>query len=120
MTLAILDENGRTVTENNPIIVEHNGTTGGTVELHLTLYNSYADHYYRNVRLQVNDIAPVKASLVIQGEVQPNFLHEKLIRRINPTEKISFLLRTVVPTNTSERVVRGVSIGWTGVRYPLP
>ena len=119
MTLSVLDERGQTVTENNPIITEHNGTTGDIVILPLTLVNTAHDHYYRNITLRVNSIYPVLADLLIQTDIVPTYLPEKKIHRINPKESIKFNLRTIVQQNTKEQIVRGISINADGMRYPL-
>lgn len=120
MVLEVLDENGKIVDEDNPIIVEHNGTTGGETTLNLTLLNDSPIHYYRNVHLGVNYIPPVLTSLYVVGETVPNFMNRKRIPYIEAKGRVPFQLRTSVPPNTSERIVRGIEITTAGTRYPLP
>lgn len=120
MTLNILDERGEIVNEDNPIIIEHNGTSGGTVTLHLTLVNSSADHYYRSVRLGVNSVPPISAGLLVEGEVVPYYMLVKNIIRLYPKEQVSFNLQTVIPVNTSERVIKSMMLDVSGMRYPVP
>ena len=120
MTLEVLDENGKIVDEDNPIIVEHNGTTGGETTLNLTLINDSAVHYYRDVYLGVNFIPPVITALHIIGETVPNFMNRKRVPYIAPKGRVPFQLLTTVPPNTSERIVRGIDLTTTGTRYPLP
>ena len=60
----MLDESGKEVTEDNPIITEHNGSTGDSVVLPLTLVNKSSQHYYKNIQLQVNSVPPVNTRLL--------------------------------------------------------
>ena len=71
MTLAVLDENGQEITEDNPLITEHNGSTGDNVTLPLTLVNKSSKHYYKNIQLRINSVPPVDAQLLIQKEGTP-------------------------------------------------
>jgi hypothetical protein len=120
LTLEVIDENGKIVDEDNPIIVEHNGSTGGETTLNLTLANSSAINYYRNVYLGVNFVPPVITALYIVGETVPNFMNRKRIPYIPARGRVPFQLRTSVPPNTSERIVRGITLTTAGTRYPLP
>ena len=120
MTLNVLDERGQIVNENNPLIIEHNGTTGGIVTLHLKLVNSSADHYYRRVSLGVKSIPPIRAGLLLEGEVVPYYMLMKNINRLNPSGVIAFNLQTSVPVNTSERVIKTMELAVSGMRYPVP
>jgi len=120
LTLNVLDEWGRVVNEDNPLIIEHNGTTGGTVTLQLTLVNSSVDHYYKNVSLEVNNALPITAGLLIHGEVVPHHTFIKNITRLQPKEEVRFYLQTHIPVNTSERVVDSMLLGISGMCYPVP
>lgn len=120
MTLVVLDEYGKLVNEDNPIIIEHNGTTGSVVLLTLSLVNTSPNHYYRDVTLGVKMAFPVQASLLIQGEVVPNYLPNKRIGSVNPNEIIKFNLKSEVPPNISERIIRGVNLNISGTRYQVP
>lgn len=120
MTLNILDEKGQIVDENNPIIIEHNGTLGDVVNLSLTLINNSIDRYYRNINMHVNTVLPIKSAILIAGEKDSSYEWKKIVWRLDPRQQIKFILQTVVPPNTSERVVRGINLVVSGVRYPIP
>ena len=120
MTLRVLDEWGKIVDDDNPIVTEHNGTTGDIVTLPLTLLNDSAQHYYKNIQLNVNPSYPVSAALLVQSDPVPNYLPQKTIRRINPKETIRFNLQTSIPPNTPEQIIRrGINIQINAMRYPL-
>ena len=116
----MLDEQGKVVNDDNPIIIEHNGTTGGVVTLHLMLVNSSVDHYYKMVRLGVKSVLPVTAGLLLEGAVVPYYMLVKKINRLHPKEEVAFNLQTSVPTATSERVIKSMVLDVSGMRYPVP
>ncbi len=118
MTLRVLDEAGQEVNTSNPIITEHNGSTGDAVTLSLTLINKSAFHYYKNIRLWVNSVFPVSAELLIPGERVPNYRPSKSIVRFDPNERLQFNLRLSVGPDTPEQVVRGINLGISSMRYP--
>ena len=120
MTLTVLDEKGKEVTEDNPIITEHNGTTGDTVNLPLTLVNKSSKHYHKYVQLQVNSVPSVNAQLIVQDDQTKNQLPIKKINKFNPNEKLSFNLQLSVRPNTPEQVVKGVNLSISSMRYPAP
>ena len=120
MTLAILDEYGEEITEDNPIITEHNGTTGDIVTLPLTLINKSTQHYHSDVQLSVNSVSPVDALLLIKEEAVQNYLPSKKIARFNPKEKLSVNLRLSVRPNSPDQVVNGIKINVTSMKFPLP
>lgn len=120
MTLNVLDENGKIINDNNPLIIEHNGTTGGTVTLHLTLVNSSSEHYYKMVSIGVKSISPIRAGLLLEGEVVPYYMLVKKINRLYPEGVVAFNLQTSIPVNTSERVIKSMVLDVSGMRYPVP
>lgn len=119
MTLNLLDENGVIIDSSNPLVIEHNGTTGDEVTLKLSLVNSSDSHYYKNIGLLVNEVKPVSAGMYIQGEKVPYFLKEKYVKQLDPLQEVVLFLKTVVPKGVSERVVTGIFIYITSMRYPL-
>ena len=114
----MLDETGHEVNTSNPIITEHNGSTGDIVTLSLTLINKSASHYYKNILLWVNSVFPVSAELLIPDERVPNYRPSKSIVYFNPNERLQFNLRLSVGPKTPEQVVRGISLGISSMRYP--
>ena len=120
MTLRVLDEFGHEVNTSNPIITEHNGTTGDAVTLAFTLINKSASHYYKNILLRVNSVFPVSAELLIPGERVPNYRPSKVIMRFSPKEKLPFNLRFTVGPETPEQVVKGVNLNISSMRFPFP
>ncbi len=120
MTLLILDENGHEVTPDNPLITEHNGGTGDTLVLPLTLVNGSSQHYYRNITIQVNSVPPVNASLFIQDDPVPQDVPIKTIIRMYPAERFGFDLKLSVRPHTPEQVVTGVNLRVFGMKYPVP
>jgi len=116
----VLDENNKEVTEDNPIITEHNGSTGDSVVLPLTLVNKSSHHYHRNVRLQIKSVFPVGAGLNTQNDAPTNFLSSKRIAHLKPKEAVSFNLQVSVPRNTPEQVVKGMNLVVSSMKYPTP
>jgi len=115
----VKDEGGKTVNVENPIITEHNGTTGSTMVLTFTLENVSVDHYHRNIVLQVSPASPVEAGLSLISEPNPNYAPIKTITRLNPKEKQQFNLKTSVSPGTAEQIVRGASLTVSSTRYPV-
>ena len=120
MTLKVLDERGRTVNEENPLITEHNGETGDVVTLPLTLVNGSKRHYHRDTSLRVDSVFPVSARLLIPEESVPNYTPSKMIRIINPSDVIPFNLRLTVGPDTPEQVVRDINLVISSMKYPVP
>ena len=116
----MLDENGQEITESNPLITEHNGSTGDNVTLPLTLVNKSSKHYYKNIQLRVNSVPPMDAQLLIQNEAVPNYLPSKKITRFNPRETLPFNLQLSVRPNTPEQVVKGINLSISSMKYPIP
>ena len=116
----MLNENGQEITEDNPLITEHNGSTGDNVTLPLTLVNKSSKHYHKNIQLRVNSIPPVNAQLLIQNESTPNYFPSKRIVRFNPRDTLSFNLQLSVRPNTPEQVVKGVNLNISSMKYPVP
>jgi hypothetical protein len=119
LTLNILDQYGNIVDPDNPIIIEHNGTKGGEVVVRLRLKNTSSNHYHRNIVMMVNEIKPVDSSLMVQGEQVPYYLREKRVPRLDPTQEVTFFLRTIIPKGVTERLVTGIFIFLSSMRYPL-
>lgn len=120
MTLIIKDEAGEVVSESNPIVTEHNGTMGDTVMLGLTLENISKKHFHRDVVIQVNSKPPIEVDLNLpSGPTSTIYAHRLDIRRINPMEKMSFVLRSTVKADTPEQVVTGTLLQVSSIRFPF-
>ena len=120
MTLTVLDETGKEITDANPLITEHNGETGGSVTLPLTLKNKSSSHYYKNIRLQVNSVSPVLAQLLIIGEHTPNYLPVKKIERFDKNAVLPINLQLTIGPGTPEQVVTGIKLIISSMKYPSP
>jgi hypothetical protein len=121
MSLIILDEKGKVVNELNPIITEHNGTSGDTIVLPMTIENTSLHHFYRNIALQVSSKPPVDVLLNLPTAPNPGGYFPRIeIRRLNSKEKLLFNLKTAVPADTPEQVVIGTSLQVTSTRFPMP
>ena len=119
MTLIVLDENKQEVTEDNPIITEHNGSTGDSVILPFTLVNKSSRHYHRNVRLQVKSVFPVDMGILMKNDSPEKYLSSMRIARLNPKETVSFNLQVSIPFNTPEQVVKGTNLVVSSMQYPM-
>jgi len=111
LTLAVLDESGHEITEDNPLVTEHDGSTGDTVTRSLTLINKSDYHFYKNIRLAVNPIFPVEAQLLIGERVS-----WERVEYLDSGETIPFNLKLSVNPGTPEQVVRGINLTISGTR----
>lgn len=120
MTLIIRDEAGTIINEANPIITEHNGTMGDTVFLPLTLENASKKHFHKDIVIQVNSKPPIEVDLNMpSGPTSTIYAPRVDIRRINPMEKIKFILRSTVQADTPEQVVTGTLLTVSSIRFPF-
>lgn len=120
MTLTVLDENGKEVTGDNPIITEHNGSTGDVVVLPLTLINKSHDHYHKHIQLQVTSVHPVTSRILVKNDLTKEYYPVQTIIKFEPDEKLPFNLRLSVNKNTPEQVVRGMKLSIKSMKYPTP
>lgn len=121
MSLLIRDEKDNVVNELNPIITEHNGTTGDTAILPMMVENSSPHHFHRNITIRVNSKPPVDVSLNLPTSQLPGAYYPHIeILRLNPKEKALFNLRTIIPAGTGEQVITGTWLQVTSTKYPLP
>ena len=120
MTLIIRDEGGDIISEANPVITEHNGTLGDTVLLSLTLENISKKHFHRDVVIQVNSSPPIEVDLNLPGGPTSTIYAPRIdIRRINPLDKVNFILRSTVKADTPEQVVAGTVLQVSSIRFPF-
>ena len=120
MSLVIRDEKDKIVDELNPIVTEHNGTTGDTVILPFMLENDSQHHFHRDIAVQVSSKPPVDISLNLPTAPNPIAYSQRIeIRRLNPKEKRLFNLKTVVLQGTQEQEVTGTTLQVTSLRFPM-
>ena len=110
----ILDESGQEVNEENPLITEHDGSTGDTITRSLTLINKSDYHYYKNVRLTVESVFPVTAQILVPSEPTIWARAEYFDRN----EVFPFKLQLSVKPGTPDQVVRGIELCVSGTRFP--
>lgn len=121
MSLVIRDEEDDIVNELNPIVTEHNGTTGDTVILPLKIENASLHHFFRDIAIQVSGKPPVDVSLNIPTAPNPlAYSHRVEIHRLNPLDKLLFNLKTIVPAATQEQIVTGTTLQVTSLRFLAP
>jgi len=121
MSLLIRDEKDNVVNEFNPIITEHNGTTGDTVILPLKIENNAPHHFYKNITIRVDPSPSVDISLNLPASLLPMaYYHHIEILRLNPKERAVFNLKTIIPAGTREQVITGTTLQVTAMRFPLP
>jgi len=121
MSLLIRDEKDNVVNEFNPIITEHNGTTGDTVILPMMVENSSPHDFHRNIMIRVDSKPPVDISLNLPTSLLPMaYYHHIEILRLNPKEKALFNLRTIIPAATKKQVITETWLQVTSISYPLP
>ena len=71
MPLTILDESGQEITKDNPLVTEHDGTTGDTIIRSLTLINKSDHFYYKDIQLSVESVFPVTAVILASDVLTP-------------------------------------------------
>ena len=120
MSLSIRDEKGNTVNELNPITTEHNGTTGDTVTLSMSVENNSSNHLFKSIVIWVNSAFPVDVSLNLPTAPNPITYSPSIeIPRLNERESRVFNLKATVPARTKEQVVKGAMLQVSCLRYPV-
>ena len=120
MTLILRDENGKIISDDNPVVTEHNGVTGDILILPLTIENTERKFFHRNIAISVTSKPPIDATLSLPASPNPRSYFPRVeISRINPMEKMTFHLKTVCGADTPEQVVSGTTICVTSMRFPV-
>lgn len=115
MSLSMLNETMESVTDMNPLVSEHNGTRGGTVDKHVFIANQTEDVTFKEIVVHaVNKDEDVKISVSRMREI---FSETVDLPDLPPGTEASIYIRFEVPPNSPEKIVNTNVIEISVTRY---
>lgn len=119
MTLTLKDEMGTPVTEAAPMVTEHNGTKGETVDRILTLRNTASRFGYRELVV----LAKVAEGVTVYMGLRKADLAAKRSKlamdELGPAVTRDIYVRVIVAPNQPEAVVKTTAFTVKAMKYPM-
>jgi hypothetical protein len=118
MSLVIYGEDGKQVTDDNPLVTEHDGEQGEAVDMIVTLKNETDNYTFKRVRVEaLSGESGVRVYIArYQTDLDKGIIGESL-PDFPPKSKFNIAVRVIVPPGTDEAVLKKSFIRVKSMRF---
>lgn len=119
MTLTLVDEFGKPVTETAPLVTEHNGTEGETVDRILALRNEARGFRYEDLAVLAEASEGVTVYVGLRKADLAARRNKLTLDKLGPNANHAIHVRVIVHPGHPEAVIKTTAFNIKAMKYPV-